>query len=325
MRMPGLRPDAMNRTAPLLAVLVLLVAGVAVPAAASVADPVGSADHAAQAGTATPSSNGSDERAAPGAQFAGVVDVQEAEVESELEGRAFGIKVARANSNGSKAAVVAEEVDELTRRMETLRERKQSLTEARENGTISRTRYRSEIAALATRTASVERQLDRTAAAARDLPADLLRSKGVGATEIETLRNESRNANGPETAGIARSIAGPVSGDGLDGGNASTGLPGTIPDRAGPPNGSETPGGLPDTGTFDTPTLPGNGNATGPPTSSGGPDLPNVTDDVPDVLSPIFGGSGEDGSTETDTSTDSETTTDTQTETDGIWSDGTTG
>lgn len=330
MRMPGLRPDAMNRTAPLLAVFVLLVAGVAVPATASVADSMDSADHSAQAGTATPSSNGSDERATPGAQFAGVVDVQEAEVESELEGRAFGIKIARANSNDSKAAVVAEEVDELRLRMETLREHKQSLTEARENGSISQARYRAEIAVLTTKAASVEQQLDLTEATSRDLPADLLESKGVSTTAIETLQNDSRNVAGPETADIARSIAGPVSGDGLDGKNANTGPPGTIPDRAGPPNGSDTPGGPPETGEFHTPTIPGNDNVTGPPTSSGGPDLPNVTDNISDAISPIFGGSGEEGSTETststgtETSTATETSTDTQTETDGNESEGTT-
>ena len=309
----------MSRTASLLAVFVLLVAGAAVPVAGSITDSAGSPAPAPQAETATAQSNGSAEAAAPGAQFAGVVAVQEAEVESELEGRVFGIQVARANSNSSKATVVAEQVEELDRRAEDLRERRESLQEARENGSISQARYRAEMAALSARTEALKHQLDRTQAASDGVPADLLESKGVNATAIETLRNDSRTLAGPEAAEIARSIAGPRSGDGLRGGNATPGLPGTVPTR------NETPDDvLPGTDDFDTPTVPnatdvpGRGNGNGPPTDRGRPDAPTTDDGgVGDVLTSILGGSGDDGGTETPTDSDTTTDTTTTTETDG--------
>lgn len=270
MRRPGQRPVAMKAAAPLLAVLVLLVAGVAAPAAGSVADPAAPAGHAAQAETATPPSNGSDEASAPGARFAGVVDVQEAEVESELEGRAFDVRVANANSDASKAAVVAESVDELSRRTETLRERKRALAEARENGSISEDRYRAEVAALAARSASVERRLERAEATSNGIPADVLESRGVNVSAIQALRNESRTVAGSDAADIARSIAGDRPGGGLVAGNASPGRPVTPP--GGPGNRAPSSPGSP------TPTngSDGNGpgaqpaaNATGPPSNPG--------------------------------------------------------
>ena len=325
----------MNRTPALLATIALLVAAVALPVAGMAADPTSTPGHAPQSGTPTSASNGSAEAAAPGAVFAAAVDVQEAEVESELEGRVFGIKVARANSNASKASVVAQEVNQLERRTETLRERKQTLMGARENGTISETRYRAEMAALAARTEAIQRQLDRTQATTNDLPADLLESKGVNATAIETLRNDSRDLSGPNTADIAGSIAGPGRGDGPAGGNDSPGLPGTVPARNGTGNDTNRSGVLPGTDGFDTPTLPGSpglpGNGTGPP--GDGPGTPTtgngglgegIGDGVDDVLSPILGGSGGDETTETATPTgsgtptgsDTPTATDTETTTD---------
>lgn len=261
----------MNRTAPLLAVLVLLVAGVAAPAAASAAGSPGTADHADQAEAETAAPNESVESDSPGAHFAGVIDVQEAEVESELEGRAFGIQVARANSNESKAAVVAEEVDELTRRMEALRDREQSLSEARENGNISQARYRAEMAALAARSAAVERQLDRTEAASRGMPDHVLESNGVNRSEIETIRNESRSVAASDVPGAASDRAG----GGLAAGNTSPGRPETVPGQPGPPaeaNGSDDgngPGNAPGANSSGPPT-----NA-GPPTYAGQPDDPN--------------------------------------------------
>lgn len=263
----------MNRTAPLLAVLVLLVAGVAAPAAASAAGSPGTADHAAQAEAETAAPNESVESDSPGAHFAGVIDVQEAEVESELEGRAFGIQVARANSNESKAAVVAEEVDELTRRMEALRDRKQSLSEARENGNISQARYRAEMAALAARSAAVERQLDRTEAASRGMPDHVLESNGVNRSEIETIRNESRSVAASDVPGAASDRAG----GGLAAGNASPGRPETVPGQPGPPaeaNGSDDNGNGPG-------NAPG-ANSSGPPTNAGPPTYAGQPDDSND-------------------------------------------
>ena len=324
MEPPDLRPDAMNRAAPLLAVLVLLVAGLSLPAAGAVGGSAGAPTHAAQAGTPTAGENDSGGATAPGAQFAGVVDVQEAEVESELEGRAFGIQVARANSDDSRASVVADEVTELRQRTQELRERRDELNRARENGSITQARYRAEMAALAARSAAVERQLDRSQDASRGLPEDLLESKGVNTTAIERLRNDSRTAAGPDAAGIARSIAGPSVGGGLADDGGGDGPFTTVPGRPGSPTDSNGSAILPDTDEFDTPTVPGSpdvpgsadtpgspdlpdvpgvGNGSGPPSTPRDPDLPNVGGSVGDVLSPILGDDGAGNETETTTDT----------------------
>lgn len=270
----------MNRTAALLVAILLVAAGATVPVGGLA---TGGEGQAPQSEAATQEGNESAEPAAPGAHLAGVVDVQESEVESEVEGRAFGLRIARANSNESRASVVAGQVDELRARTDELRERRQSLVEAKENGSISQARFRAEMAALVARSAAVERQLDGAEAASAGLPADLLESKGVNATAIEALRNDSRNVGGPGAAEIARSIAGPNAGAGLARGNADPGPPTDVPGRSGTGPGSNS------TAADDSVTST-NG---GPPDTPPGRDVPGPPDD-----------GGEDDETETDDGSD---------------------
>jgi hypothetical protein len=302
----------MKRTAPLLAVALVLLAGVALPAGGSATRAPGTAGPAAQAESPT-GTNESDESAAPGARLAGVVAFQGAEVEGEVEGRAFGNQVARANWNGSKAEAVADRFEELTRRMDELRERKRALAEARENGSISTARYRAELAALAARTTAVERQANQTEAATRDLPTDVLESKGVNATAIERLRNDSRQLTGPETAAIARTIAGPGAGGALGAANVTRGPPLGVPGGPGAPNASGGGAGPPDREGDDRPTPrnsppvtageadPGRptdagsgGNSTGPASSPGKGGPPTDAGPPSDSGRPTDAGSGGD-------------------------------
>lgn len=258
----------MNRTAALLVAVLLVAAGAAAPVGGLA---TGAEGHAPQSETATPDGNESAEPAAPGAHLAGVVDVHESEVESEVEGRAFGIRIARADSNESRAAVVAEQVDELRARTDELRERRQSLLEARDNGSISRARFRAEMAALVARSAAVERQAGRTDAASRGLPSDLLESRGINATAIEALRNDSATVAGPGAAEIARSIAGPNAGAGLARGQASPGPPADVPGQPGTgPGSNSTVADGSSTSTNQRPldTPPGR-DTRGPPTDRG--------------------------------------------------------
>ena len=265
----------MKRTVPLLAVALLLLAGMAVPVGGAATGAAGTADHAPQEETPT-ESNESTEPPAPGAQFAGVVAVQAAEVEGEMDGRSFGIRVARANSNGSKAGVVADQFDDLEGRLDALAERKQALAEARENGSISEARYRAEVAALAARTAAVERQINQTEAATHDLPPGLLESKGVNATAIDRLRNDSRELAGPDVAAIARSVAGPPDGAGLGGADVTRGPPTSEPGQSGESNGTDgasrgPTGGPPAAG--DQSDEDARPTPRGPPTDAAGPNV----------------------------------------------------
>ncbi|MEF8872911.1 MAG: hypothetical protein V5A41_14895, partial [Haloarculaceae archaeon] len=192
---------------------------------------------------------------APGEQLAGVVDVQEAEIEGEVDERAYGIKVAKAATNDSKADVVKAQLDNIEQRLTELDERKATLTEARENGTISEGRYRAEMSRVAAETETAKRLANQSENVSQGLPADLLESKGINATAIQTLQERANNLTGPEVAEIARSIAGPkVGGPPADRGPAE--LPerprqGGPDERPGPggeqmPNGNMTDGDMPD-------------------------------------------------------------------------------
>jgi hypothetical protein len=185
-----------------VAVLVLVGTVAAVPAAGLVQS---SDDGAASAQTAANESNAS---VAPGERLSGVVGVGEAELEGEVESRAFGLAVARADSDEARADLIAQKVNESRERVENLSERREQLREARENGSISQGQYAARIAELAARSDNVQRTANDTANASEGLPAELLESKGVNASAIQQLRDNARNLTGQEVAEVARSIAG---------------------------------------------------------------------------------------------------------------------
>lgn len=255
----------MDHLSPAVAALLLIAGAVgAVPAAGPAGDAPGSA--AAQTETAA-------EPPAPGEQLAAVVSVQRAEVDGEVAARAFDQRLARAETNGSRAGVVADEIDRIRQRLDELAAEQRELRAAHENGSLDRGEYRAELAQLRAEQRSLERRANRTEATARALPAAALEAKGVNATAIQQLRANAANLTGPEVAEIARSVAGNNAGAGLGpsergpppfAGNGTRGSPGAAgpgqgpPDDAGPPNGSD------------------NGSAGGPPADAGnGP--PNGT------------------------------------------------
>ncbi|MGB9964174.1 hypothetical protein [Halobacterium hubeiense] len=201
--------------ATVLVVAALLVVGAAAPLAAASAagGSAAAADVAVQDGDAN---NETDNETAPGARLAGVVGVQAAEVEGEVERRAFGHQIRAANSNASKASVVANHTERLDQRLEDLRDRKQELEANR--GNVSTGRYHAEMARLAAEIATLQRLTNETAETARGLPAETLEANGVNVTALDRLRTSASNLSGPEVAAIARSIAGPP-------GNGSAGPP----------------------------------------------------------------------------------------------------
>jgi len=148
------------------------------------------------------------ESVAPGAQLSGIVAVGEAELDGEIEERAYGIRVARANRSDAKAAVVADQVNRTSERVADLEERREALEQARENGTLDEGEYRARVAALHAESRSAERMVNRTNRTASELPAETLDANGVDVTALRTLSERAANLTGPETAEIARSIAG---------------------------------------------------------------------------------------------------------------------
>ncbi|MFC6824800.1 hypothetical protein ACFQEV_07295 [Halopelagius fulvigenes] len=158
--------------------------------------------------------NGSD-GIAPGEQLAGILAVQRAEIDGELDSRSFDHRVASAASNDSKARVVADQLNESRERLETLRERRSELREAREAGNLSRGRYQAQAARLTAEIRSLQRLLNRSSDAAQELPADVKRANGIGSEEVERLRTEARNLSGDEVSDIAKRVAGSNVGNGL--------------------------------------------------------------------------------------------------------------
>jgi hypothetical protein len=256
----------MAETSAVVAAVFLAVAAVGAVPVAALTGPAGPAQVTA---TDDSPANGSvNESLAPGERFAGVVGVQQADVEGEIEVRAFGQRVAAAASNRSAAGVVAGEVEELETRLAELDAEVAELRRAHENGTVSEGEYRARLAALHAKQRAVERRLNRTAAVAGGLPEAALEAKGVNVTAIRTLQSRASELTGPEVAEIARSIAGEGAGKGVGG------PPAFVENRTGPPGDRGNGGGPPDDagpgGETGPPEDAGAGNGTGPSEDAAG-------------------------------------------------------
>ncbi|MFB6308278.1 MAG: hypothetical protein ABEH35_03020 [Haloarculaceae archaeon] len=208
----------MTRRIPVIAVAVLVVSALAALPMAGVAAQTNETDSTpteTPTPTATPdaneTANDSDANASvgPGAQLAGVVSVQEAEIEGDVQQRTFGIKIAQAATANAKAEVVGQQLGEIEQRLQNLSERKQELREARENGSMSEGEFRAKMARLHAETQTTKQLTNDTANVTEGLPEETLRENGINVTAIQTLKERASELSGPEVAKIARSIAGP--------------------------------------------------------------------------------------------------------------------
>ncbi|WP_226039664.1 hypothetical protein [Natrinema sp. DC36] len=191
----------MNRTISITLAAILVVAMVAVPlAAASVSSSAN--------GQATSDSEAGNESIKPGEQFAAAVGVQNAEIEGDVSERAFGVRIANAETNATKAAVVAAQFNETEARLTELEGRLEERNESREAGDISEGRYRAEVATIVVEMRSLERRAATAETAATGLPEAVLAPHGIDVDSIRTLRDRAGDLGGPETAEIAGSIAG---------------------------------------------------------------------------------------------------------------------
>lgn len=175
---------------------------------------------------------------APGERLSGVTGVGEAELEGDLERRAFGLQIANASTEGAQADVVAQRVSSIEQRLAELEDRKAELDQQRESGEISDGKYRAEVAQLSARTETLRQLSNQSAAVSEQLPAELLEERGVNATRIQRLSERANELSGPEVAEIARGIAGPGAGE-MPGGDR----PVEVPDRPGDRPGEDRRGG----------------------------------------------------------------------------------
>ncbi|MFC6719186.1 hypothetical protein ACFQGT_02720 [Natrialbaceae archaeon GCM10025810] len=214
----------MNRTTSIALLAILLVALVAVPlGAASVFSNDG-----AQGDSET---DGGNESIEPGEQFSASVGVQDAEIDGDVSERTLGAKIANAETNETKAAVIEEDHEENEARLSELETRLEALNESREDDEISEGRYRAEVARTVAELRSIERRAAIAETTAAELPEDALAEGDVDVDSIRALRERAGERSGAENAEIARGIAGDDVGRTFDGrlpGGASD-LPGEQP------------------------------------------------------------------------------------------------
>lgn len=215
----------------------------------------------------TNETNNTDGTVSPGERLSGVIGVQEAELEGEVDRRAFGLKVARAASDDARAQIVKEQLGDLEQRLKNLSERKEALKQARANGSISQGEYAAKVSELVARGQTVSTLANETNETASGLPAEVLEANGVNVSAIQQLKTNASELTGPEVAQIARSIAGPNVGE------APGEIPVGGPEDAGPDGdrgqaGNATDGGSP--GAPDgTDTAEGAGTPDGTTTQDG--------------------------------------------------------
>ena len=170
-------------------------------------------------GVAAATDDGDDsEQATPGEQLGGVVGVQAAAVDGELEDRTFGQQIANADSDEERADRINERLNRTEQRIADHEERVANLQERRDAGEISEGRYQAQLARLEAEQANTERSVEQANQTARGLPEDVLAERGVSTDRINELRNNARQMGGPATSEAARGIAGgnvtgPIAGD----------------------------------------------------------------------------------------------------------------
>ncbi len=248
----------MSKITPIVLAVALVVSLAVLPlgAAGALADDSDQSEQDAQE---------SNESIAPGERLTGIIGVQEAEIDAEVSDRAYGIKIASAQTNETKAAVVGEQLADVDERLASLEERQESLEAEREAGNISDGEYRAAVATIEAETRTADRLANSTATNASEIPADTLEERGINTSAIQELSDRANELSGPETAEIARSIAGDSVGhsvvsDRAPGGPVDApneGVDGNeTPDVAGDPAGLER-----ENGTDDTAAGPENGAA----------------------------------------------------------------
>lgn len=230
-----------HRVAALLVVAVLLVAVPAVGLAAI-----------QDTGESVQSQDGQANETAPGQQLSGVVGVGQAELTGDLDQRAFGLRLAEADSQEERAAIIEAKLDEVGERVTALEQRKAELDERRAAGEISEGRYNAEIARLAAATGTAQELTNGSARAAAGLPDELRERRGIDADSIRSVAEQASELRGPEVAERARGIAGENVGRTPMGENRTAGPPGDRSDRPGSgPGNDDRHGGDRDNGTAE--------------------------------------------------------------------------
>jgi len=147
--------------------------------------------------------------ATPGERLSGVIGVQKAELDGDLETRAFEAGLTAADGNETAQAVYADrEAETLESRITALETRLETLRDQRSDGLITPGAYQAQVAEIATRQQTLLAIANRTNETVSSLPAERLEERDINATRIQRLQADAARLGGPEVAEIARGIAG---------------------------------------------------------------------------------------------------------------------
>lgn len=218
-----------KQTATFAAVLVSVVAlAVAPVAAAAPAGPAVTFD-AQETDAPSPDANAT---VAPGERLSGVVGVQQAEIQADVDERTVAVQLAQEKTDAAKAEIVAEVLADVEQRLEELDQEKQDLQQAREDGSISEGEFRAEMSEVAAETAAAERMTDAAERAADGLPTETLEEQGINYEAIQKLKNQASDVSSDQVREWAQSIAGPDVGTSVSGPQGPVDVADQIPDSA---------------------------------------------------------------------------------------------
>ncbi|MFB6166162.1 MAG: hypothetical protein ABEJ31_13455 [Haloarculaceae archaeon] len=186
-----------TRTTLVVGLAALLVVGVALPVAALVGPTAGGDGANAAAGapadsTALGGTNGSAMPA--GSRFAGAVSAQRASLHGELATRTLVVRLARADSDRERAAVLADLRARTDERLSTLADDRDRLRRLRDNESVSPGSYAHAAARVSVETTVTKRLSVRGERAARTLPPAVADRYDVRARAFAALANRSAAA-----------------------------------------------------------------------------------------------------------------------------------
>ncbi|WP_458209695.1 DUF7096 domain-containing protein [Haladaptatus sp. NG-SE-30] len=195
-----------------------------------------------------------------GAEISSFMQVSTSQTQGTIDA---GLWTARFNNTKNKSAkkeLVEHRVKSLQTRITDLRQRKQSLVEARKNGEISTLRYQAEMSELIGQIRSLEHAINTTKPRAAEV--------GTDVQKLQELDKQASDVGGPEVAAVARSLNSVKA----PGKRNSTQTPGA---GQGIGNGNGNNGGVPGVGN-NTTVGTGNDSTVGNGTGNGSSGLPGV-------------------------------------------------
>lgn len=161
------------------------------------------------AATTTTDGAGDSTDVSPGQRLAAAVGSQATELRGEVSVRALETRFSEAQTNASKAGILAETLADVEARIEELQATQDRLAAQYDNGSISFGEYAARSAKLVAEERVLTRLLDVSEKQARELPEAALNDRGVSLEGIAELRERAGNASGQAISEIAREIAGP--------------------------------------------------------------------------------------------------------------------